>query len=186
MSKKRTVEVKPIFSLLDPKLERLVSTEALEYAKNIEKALEKYSDTAKKKRIISLDKISLRVTNSPLRSCPLSRAAFFYAEKETVTTPFILGLALEQKFLQKINDIQSIEIFEEEQLFRGKFNRPSQLCLRRKESRWIVDISNYVHDNKVNHTERENPSTINVLSFVKKIEFGELFSDEDLQNKIIG
>ncbi|MCC7436541.1 hypothetical protein IT402_01545 [Candidatus Nomurabacteria bacterium] len=187
MSKRNTI-VLPIFSLKDERLKGLVTNEALDYEKEIEKALKKYNNIEKREREISIDLLSLRLRNLPgSHSAPLQKAIFIYCEKETVTTPFLLGLVPKQKFLSRINDILSIEIFEEEQLFLDRFGRPTQLCIRRYENGlWFVDISTYVAKNLINAGERESGNSINTLSFVEeKLPEEDIGKTEDLSNKII-
>ncbi len=188
MAKKRIVTVSPIFSLLDIRLKGLVTEEVLLYKDIIEEALKKYETMPIGRRTISVDKLHTRLSGKPATiSLPLQKAIFVYCEKEQITTPFLLGLVIEQSFLGKIQDIQSIEIFEEEQLFLGKFERPWQLCLRRKHSGWCIDISTYVSSGLLNAGERESATSINTLSFVEEIPIQESEVEEiDLSNKMIG
>lgn len=169
MAKNKVIQVLPIFSLKDERLKGLLSSRVLFYEDVIEKALQKYGDHKIGPREISVDLLNIRLRN--IVSCnseSLQKAIYIYYGRETVTHPFLLGLATEQKFLSKINDILSIEIFEEEQLFFDERKRASQLCLRRTEKNWIVDISTYVHKNLINAGERESGNSINTLSFIEE------------------
>lgn len=187
MLKKRTVEVKPVFSLFDKSLEGLLSPSVLSEKENIEEGLKKYQSVKSLPREISIDFLHPRLRNMPaLRSAPLAKALYIYCELEVVSTPFLLGLAVNQDFLFRIQDIQSIEVFEETFLFKDKIGKSSQLCLRRSSGKWIVDISTYVRNNLINASEREAGSTINKLSFVEEKVIQSTVEEIDLSDRKIG
>jgi|GEM_PF-5781679 len=184
----RKILIKPIFSLENKSLAGLLSPTVLENKQKIEESLKKYQNLNKREKLIFLSKISTKIINSSTTSKALARAQFVYAGKneDLATTPFLLGLVSQKKFLEKINDIFSIEVFEETQLFEGKFGRLSQLCLRRGEEGWFVDISTYVHRNLINEAERESPNSINILVFVEEFSEEEFLPTKDLSGKMIG
>lgn len=187
MAKPKVIAVTPIFSLLDEKLAGLVTKEALVYQEVIEKSLERYKDIPRVTRTISIDKLHTRLSGTHATiSLALQKALFIYYEKEEITTPFLLGLAVEQLFLEKIQDIQSIEIFEEGQLFLDRLGRSTQLCLRRRGSVWVVDISTYVYRGLINAGERESATSVNKISFVEAPVEELAEKSEDLSNRIIG
>lgn len=173
----------------DERLKVLLSDKVLSYEDVIEKALQKYGDLKIGPREISVDLLNIRLRNLPgSHSAPLQKALFLYCEKETVPTPYLLGLAVEQGFLIKIETILSIEIFEEKQLFFDKFDRPTQLRLKRTTNNWLIDISEYVFDGMINASEKDSGNSINTLSFVEEKQTEEKFEEEseDLSKKMIG
>ena len=187
MVKKKIIAVSPVFSLLDSRLQGLITDEVLVYKDAIEEALKKYDVVPIGSRNISIDKLHTRLSGkTATQPLSLKKAIYVYWGKEQITKPFLLGLVTEQSFLGKIQDIQSIEIFEEEQLFVDRFGRKSQLCLRRRGSGWVVDISTYVYKGLINAGERESSSSINTLSFVEEsVEEGPVEQQKDLSKKII-
>lgn len=184
----RTIEVKPIFSLEETPIINLLSNNLRQYVNVINEAiLKNYNSLSIGPRLISLEKINSTVINSSILSYPISKAISFYKGKqELAQVPFLLGLLAQQNFLSKVKDIQSIEVIEPVNLFGGKFNRPSQICLRRNNNGWFVDISTYVHKERINETGRESPNSINILVFAKEASEEDLLSIEDLSEKMIG
>lgn len=184
----RKIAVNPIFSLDDKVLQNRISADVLQYKDNINASiLDKYGSMCVGQRLISLGKIRPTAINSDFNSYPISRAFGAYEGKEELAqTPFLLGLAAKTEFLSEILDIQTIEVFELEQLFSGKFKRPSQLCLRRGELGWFVDISTYVHNKIINYHKRESPNSVNIICFVEKPYEEKSKKVEDLSTKMIG
>ncbi len=185
MKQKRTIHVTPCVSFED--IARYCSPVALQYKTTIETLLKSYSTLDPVARTISVGRLHGRInSHSAALSIPFQKAEYIYFGTELVSLPFLLGLAHHHDFLDRIWDIQSIEILDKNAWFQNKLRQSSQLCLRRGKALWSIDISSFIQKGSLNASQRESPTSVNILSFVEEPPIVGVTTEEDLSKKTIG
>ncbi len=172
MTKSISIIIDPIVSLKG--IEHLVDSEVLKYGDCIEEALTRYEHLAGCIREVVVSGMNSHLkARTGLSQIPFETVFREYGDKRDLLAevPYLLGLAMHPDFLRQLQQVQSIEVFENkpEGLFKGIFGRSSQLCLRRVGIGYIIAISSYVHKAVINAGAAMSPNCIGVLSFPDKV-----------------
>lgn len=183
-------EVRPVFCLEEVK--EFIDKDVWDCRLVVDLALAKY-DHEMPTRSITLSAMNPHLSaRSFLKQIDFETVFQRYGPQQDLLAevPYLLGLVKHQSFLRRFQDFQTIEVFENkpEGLFYGKFGKNARhLCLHRSGSGYMVGISQYIQDGKMNASLGRSTNNLRVLTFVKEsmTEAGQN-KQEDLSQKMIG